>query len=125
MATDTGATATLRIAGHVRTADPSCPFWIHGTEGTLRGSVLTGSDRLSIDRDGTTTDLPLQGQWFVDGFAGTMGELMTAVAEGREPENSAAHAAVSVEIMLAARESARRDGEPIALDAVRSGGAAG
>ncbi len=121
MVTDTGATATLRIAGNVQTAAPSCPFWIHGTQGTLRGSVLTDSDRLSLDRDGISTDLPLQGQWFVDGFAGTMGELMTAVAEDREPENSAVHAAVSVAIMLAARESARREGEPVRL----GGGAAG
>lgn len=124
MVTDTGATAALRIAGDVQTARPSCPFWIHGTEGTLRGSVLTGSDWLALDRDGTTVDLPLEGQWFVDGFAGTMGELMTAVAEDREPENSAAHAAVSVEIMLAARESARRGGVPVDLDSAWGGGGA-
>jgi predicted dehydrogenase len=125
MVADTGATAVLRIAGDVQTSQPSCPFWIHGTRGTLRGSVLTGSDRLALDRDGTTTELPLTGQWFVDGFAGTMGELMTAVAEDREPENSAAHAAVSVEIMLAARESARAAGQPVRLDAPHTGGAAG
>jgi predicted dehydrogenase len=125
MLVDNGATATLRIAGNVQTADPSCPFWIHGTRGTLRGSVLTDSDRLSLDRDGTVVDLPLRGQWFVDGFAGAMGELMTAVAEGRQPEHSAAHAAVSVEVMLAARESARRGGEPVRLETRRGGGAAG
>jgi predicted dehydrogenase len=124
MAADTGATATLRIAGDVTARDPSCPFWIHGTAGTLRGSVLTGSDRLSLDRDGAVADLPLDGQWFVDGFAGTMGELMSAVAEDRQPENSAAHAAVSVAIMLAARESARRGGEPVAPGAPGTGGAA-
>jgi predicted dehydrogenase len=124
MVADTGATAMLRIVGDVQTDQPSCPFWIHGTRGTLRGSVLTGSDRLALDRDGATTELPLAGQWFVDGFAGTMGELMSAVAEDREPENSAAHAAVSVEIMLAARESARHDGAPVRLDASDSGGAA-
>jgi predicted dehydrogenase len=123
--TDTGATATLRIAGNVQTADPSCPFWIHGTQGTLRGSVLTESDRLSLDRDGTVTELPLEGRWFVDGFAGTMGELMTAVAEDREPENSAAHAAGSVAIMLAALESARREGEPVRLGSAGGLGAGG
>lgn len=123
MVTDTGATATVRIVGDVQTIDPSCPFWIHGTRGTLRGSVLTGSDRLSLDRDGTTTQLPLHGRWFVDGFAGTMGELMTAVSEDREPENSAAHAAVSVAIMLAARESAGRAGEPVPLGGAGRGAA--
>ena len=122
LVTDTGATATLRIVGDARATQPSCPFWIHGTEGTLRGSVLIGSDRLSLDRDGQTVDYPLHGQWFVDGFAGTMAELMLAVAEDREPENSAAHAAVSVQIMLAARESARRAGDPVPLHAADAGG---
>jgi predicted dehydrogenase len=113
---DSGATASLRIVGDARASTPSCPFWIHGTEGTLRGSVLVGSDRLALDRDGQVHDLPLHGQWFVDGFAGTMGELMSAIAEDREPENSAAHAATSVRIMLAARDSADRQGVPVALE---------
>ena len=112
---DTGATAALRIVGNVRATHPSCPFWIHGTEGTLRGSVLVGSDRLALDREGEVHELPLRGQWFVDGFAGTMGELMCAVAEEREPENSAAHAATSARIMLAACDSADRHGAAVAV----------
>jgi predicted dehydrogenase len=116
LACDTGATASLRIVGDVRASRPSCPFWIHGTEGTLRGSVLVGSDRLALDRDGEVHELPLRGQWFVDGFAGTIGELMCAIAEDREPENSAAHAATSVRIMLAARDSADRRGAPVAVE---------
>jgi predicted dehydrogenase len=112
---DTGATAGLRIVGDARATHPSCPFWIHGTEGTLRGSVLIGSDRLALDRDGEVHELPLRGQWFVDGFAGTMGELMCAIAEDREPENSATHAATSVRIMLAARDSADLDGAAVAV----------
>ena len=35
--------------------EPGCPFWVHGTTGTLRGSVLLGSDRLELD-DGTPPD---------------------------------------------------------------------
>ena len=112
---DTGATASLRIVGDVKATHPSSPFWIHGTEGSLRGSVLIGSDRLSLDRDGEVHDLPLHGQWFVDGFAGTMAELMLAIAEDREPENSAAHAAGSVAIMLAARDSADQHGVVVPL----------
>lgn len=112
---DSGATASLRIVGDARATHPSCPFWIHGTEGTLRGSVLVGSDRLELDRGGEVTALPLRGQWFVDGFAGTMGELMCAIAEDREPENSAAHAAASVRIMLAARDSAEAAGAGVAV----------
>lgn len=116
---DTGATATLRIVGNARATQPACPFWIHGTEGTLRGSVLLGSDRLALDRDGEVHELPLRGQWFVDGFAGTMGELLCAVAEDREPENSAAHAATSARIMLAARDSADQDGAVARLQGQR------
>jgi hypothetical protein len=42
-----------------------------------------------------------------------MGELMCAVAEDRQPENSAADAARSVALILAASESASRDGAPV------------
>jgi hypothetical protein len=96
-------------------AEPGCPFWVHGTTGTLRGSVLLGSDRLHIDDGTARTDVELSGAWFVDGFAAAMGELMCAVAEDREPENSATDAARSVVLVLAARESAERGGAPVAV----------
>ena len=57
--------------------------------------------------------MELSGAWFVDGFAATMGELMCAVAEDRDPENSAADAARSVAVVLAARESAEHDGTAV------------
>jgi predicted dehydrogenase len=110
---DTGASASLRIVGDVRTSTGGCPFWIHGTEGTLRGSVLRGSDFLTLDRDDTTTSFALAGQWFPDGFAGTMGELMSAIAEGREPENSAAHVLATVRLGLAGAASAEAGGVPV------------
>ena len=113
MATDSGATATLRITGSNVSSRPGCPFWVHGTTGTLRGSVLLDSDRLELDDGSTRTDVELSGAWFVDGFAAAMGELMCAVAEDREPENSAADAARSVALVLAARESAERGGVPV------------
>lgn len=115
LATSAGSSATLRIVGNVVASRPGCPFWIHGTEGTLRGSVLFDSDRLVLDRDGEEQDLPLSGAWFVDGFAGAMGELMCAIAEGREPENSAADAAESVRLMLAGRDSAAAHGVPVSI----------
>lgn len=113
MSTGTGATATLRIAGDVVAAEPGCPFWIHGTRGTLRGSVLLDSDRLEVDDGQARTQVRLHGAWFVDGFAAAMGELMCAVAEDREPENSAADAARSVALVLAARASAEQGGVPV------------
>ncbi|MGW9159337.1 Gfo/Idh/MocA family protein [Microbacterium sp. NPDC055665] len=110
IATSTGASASIRIVGSARTHGGGCPFWIHGTEGTLRGSILLGSDRLSLDRDGATTDFVLEGQWFTDGFGGAMGELQCAIAEGRQPENAADHVLATVRTTLAAVESASRGG---------------
>jgi predicted dehydrogenase len=115
MATQGGATASLRIVGSVVATEPGCPFWVHGTQGTLRGSVLLDSDRLELDDGERRTAIPLAGAWFVDGFAAAMGELMCAVEEGRRPENSATDAAASVALVLAARESAERGGVPVAV----------
>jgi hypothetical protein len=86
---------------------------VHGTTGTLRGSVLLGSDRLELDDGTRRTPVGLSGAWFVDGFAAAMGELMCAAAEDRDPENSAADAAASVVLVLAAAESAERGGAPV------------
>jgi predicted dehydrogenase len=117
LGTTTGATGSLRITGSNVAADPGCPFWVHGTSGTLRGSVLLDSDRLEIDDGTTRTAVPLTGAWFVDGFAAAMGELMCAVAEDRQPEHSAADGAESVRLVLAARRSAERHGTPVEVHA--------
>lgn len=111
--TSTGAGASIRIVGSARTQGGGCPFWIHGTEGTLRGSILLGSDRLQLEGPDGSTDFTLEGQWFTDGFAGTMGELQTAIDEQREPENSAEHVLASVRLTFAAVRSAQLDGEPV------------
>jgi predicted dehydrogenase len=113
-----GASAIIRFVGDVRTQRPSCPFWIHGTEGTIRGSIL-GNDHVELDRDGEATRYTPKGAWFVDGFAGAMGELMTAIAEDRQPSNSAEHNQASLELMLAARRSAERSGQSVALPTCR------
>lgn len=107
---DSGASAVIRVVGDVRTATGGCPFWIHGTHGTIRGSVLLGSDAVVLERDGTTTEFRLAGQWFPDGFAGTMGELQLAIAEGREPEHAAEHVLATVRLGLAAVGSAAAGG---------------
>lgn len=117
LATGTGATALARITGSNVASEPGCPFWVHGTTGSLRGSVLLDSDRLELDDGTRRTPVELTGAWFVDGFAAAMGELMCAVAEDREPENSATDAARSVALVLAARESAERGGVPVAVPA--------
>ena len=113
MTSDSGASASLRIPGSGVSSQPGCPFWVHGTTGTLRGSVLLDSDRLELDDGSIRTAIDLSGAWFVDGFAAAMGELMCSVAEDRDPENSAVDAARSVAVVLAARESAERGGTPV------------
>jgi predicted dehydrogenase len=50
----------------------------------------------------------LEGQWFDDGFHGTMGELLCAIEEGREPCNSARDNLRSLELCFAAVASAER-----------------
>ncbi|MBT2483987.1 MULTISPECIES: Gfo/Idh/MocA family protein [unclassified Microbacterium] len=111
--TSTGASAAIRIVGDARARSMGCPFWIHGTEGTLRGSLLVGSDHLTLERDGDSVGFPLTGEWFTDGFAGAMGELQTAIDGQREPENSAAHVVATVRMTLAAVESAEQGGTPV------------
>ncbi|WP_129337976.1 Gfo/Idh/MocA family protein [Cellulomonas endophytica] len=113
-----GASAALRVVGDARTRTGGCPFWVHGTEGTLRGSVLLGSDALVLERGATTTRFALEGQWFTDGFAGAMGELLTAVDEGREPENAAEHVLATVRLGLAAVDSAAAGGAPVHPEAL-------
>ncbi len=117
-----GATAVVRVAGDVVASSPGCPFWVHGTHGTLRGSVLMESDHLTVDDGRGASDVPLSGAWFVDGFAGAMAELMQSVEDGREPENSAADAARSAWLVVAARRSAERGSIPVP---VRDDGRAG
>ena len=88
--------------------------------GTIRGSVRKGSDFVELERDGAFTRYPLVGQWMPDGFAGTMGELQSAIADDREPFNSARHNLLSLQLTLAACRSAERDGRPVSPDEVAS-----
>lgn len=48
----------------------------------------------------------LKGAWFPDGFAGTMGELLCAIEEGREPSHSARDNLRSLAVCFAALASA-------------------
>ncbi|MFA9444639.1 Gfo/Idh/MocA family protein [Egicoccus sp. AB-alg6-2] len=107
-----GASAWLRVVGDAHATTPGCPFWIHGTAGTIRGRIL-GDDHLELDRDGEVRRLVPDGAWFVDGFAGAMGELLSALDEGRPPEHAARHNVASLRLMLAARASAEQDGAPV------------
>jgi predicted dehydrogenase len=113
-----GASALIRSVGDGRTRHPSCPFWVHGTEGTIRGSVLLDSDFLEHERDGVISSYALEGAWYPDGFAGALGELVSAVAEDREPFNSARHNLLSLRMTLAACKSAEESARPVSLEEI-------
>jgi len=113
-----GSSALIRSIGSAATERPGNPFWIHGSEGTIRGSVRRGTDFVELDRGGLFTRYGLKGEWFPDGFAGTMSELLSAVAENREPFNSARHNLLSLAMTLAACRSADEGGRPVTPDEV-------
>jgi predicted dehydrogenase len=60
----------------------------------------------------------LIGSWFPDGFHGTMGELLCAIEEDREPMHSARNNLASLALCFAAVASAER-GEPVVPGTVR------
>jgi hypothetical protein len=112
-----GASAMIRGVNCSRTPRRGHPFWVHGTGGTLRGSVL-GNDYLELEKEGVTCRYDLVGQWFPDGFGGTMGELLCAIAEDREPYNAAHHNLRSLQMTLAACRSSNENGRPVALEEI-------
>lgn len=107
-----GANAMLRSIGGSRSAKSGHLFWVHGTRGTVHGSVIP-NDAVTLEVGDTIINYRPEGAWFPDGFAGTMGELLTAIAENREPSNSAAHNLLSLQMTLAACQSAEQDGLPV------------
>ena len=116
-----GSSALIRGVGCAETSRPRKLFWIHGSEGTIRGAVLgsgpvPGEELLELERGGRTTTFQLEGSWHTNGFAGAMAELMSAIVEKREPYNSARHNLLSLELTLAACLSAESDGSPVALE---------
>jgi predicted dehydrogenase len=112
-----GSSAMIRGIGCATTKRNGHPFWVHGSEGTLRGSAL-GQDFIELERNGVYTRYELEGQWFPDGFAGAMGELLCSIAEEREPYNSARHNLLSLRMILAACLSADGDGRPVNIEEV-------
>jgi predicted dehydrogenase len=105
--------AMVRGVGCSETSRPSQPFWIHGTDGTIRGSVL-GRDFVEVEKNGLFARYTLEGDLHLDRFAATMGELFHAIAEDREPYNSGRHNLLSLQMTLAAVRSAEQGGRPVA-----------
>ena len=98
--------ATLAFNGGSRFgARETCT--ITGTKGTLHAvGEICGIREVEVHTEEGSAIAKLDGSWFPDGFRGAMGELMRAIEEDREPENSAADNLKSLALVRAAMESA-------------------
>lgn len=107
------------------TYDAATPYgqqestYLAGNEGSIfstgpheREQTLTLSTKQGIAQP------KLEGCWFPDGFHGTMGELLSAIAENRQPTNSAAQNLTSLATCFAAVHSAET-GEVVVPGEVR------
>ncbi len=80
---------------------------IVGSEGTLRSwGPNLNRQQVTLSRGQTVIEPKLEGSWFPGGFHGTMGELLCAIEENREPQNSAKNNLHSLALCFAAVASA-------------------
>lgn len=88
-----------------------------GSRGTLRSRGANLNDQPAVDVHLAKGQgrVPLVGRWLEDGFTGTMGELLCAIEEDREPENSARSNLPALELCFAALRSADQGGLPVKL----------
>jgi predicted dehydrogenase len=78
-------------------------IFVTGTKGSLssEGEVCSATAVTLSTAKGTVT-VPLKGQWFLEGFQGTMGELLCSIEEKREPSNNARDNLESLALCFAA-----------------------
>lgn len=83
-----------------------------GTEGTIQSTGPGLQDQtVTLFTDEGTASPTLEGKWFDDGFHGSMGELLCAIEEDRQPYNNAVDNLRSLALAFAAIGSAH-DGQP-------------
>jgi predicted dehydrogenase len=91
-----------------------------GSDGAIRSSgPTTEEQRVELTTAEGIARPRLKGAWFPDGFHGTMAELLSAIAENREPTNSARNNLPSLALCFAAVASAER-GEAVRPGSVRT-----
>ena len=102
-----GGTAALHFDGCSRFGARET-LVITGGAGTLRAEgPLCRAHEMEIFTKRGVMRPKLDGAWFNDGFRGTMGELLCAVEDDREPENSARQTLPGLALCLAAIRSAK------------------
>lgn len=113
-----GTQATLVFDGHAQYG-PYDEVYIAGTHGTLRSfGPSVNRQTVELTLKGGSYRPELVGSWFPDGFHGTMGELLCAIEDRREPTNSARSNLRSLELCFAAVASAMTH-EPVEPGTVR------
>lgn len=113
-----GSNAMIRSIGGAKSHTDAHLFWVHGAKGTVTGSILH-HESVTLEADGKRIEYKTEGSWFVDGFAGTLAELVNAIHEGRQPSHSVANNLLTLQITLAACESADRNGELVTLEEIK------
>lgn len=103
-------------------------FRFEGTEGIVKGTngalynYPTGKeDTISLYSErlekGCLYTPKLEGRWFPHAFMGTMGELMRAIEENREPVNNAADNLITLQTVFAAYRSMESN-QPVYLEEI-------
>lgn len=91
-----------------------------GDLGTLRATGIDfNRQRVTLFTAAGKAKPKLEGRWFANGFHATMGELLRAIEEKREPANSAKNNLRSLELCFAALKSANT-GKPVRVGSVRA-----
>lgn len=100
--------ATLHLDGAANKAVNEESLTIIGTKGYLKaeGKICAAHNITLMAEEGLAKGELTEGNWFPDGFRGTMGELLCAVEEDREPENNAEANLRSLGLAFAAIHSA-------------------
>ena len=92
---------------------------VAGQAGTLRATGPSLNEQsVQLWTEAGYAPVKLAGCWFENGFQGTMGELLSAIEQDREPENSARSVLKSLQLCFAALASADR-GEAVQPGDVR------
>ncbi len=113
-----GGQASLVFDGGVPHGPRDTSF-LGGTGGSLQSDgVDLGAQRVTLTTPEGIARPTLEGQWFNDGFRGTMGELLCAIEDGREPSNGARENLRSLALAFAAVRS-RITGREVAVGAAR------
>jgi predicted dehydrogenase len=115
------ADAQVRLAfnGHVKYGQEDRTV-ICGSRGTLRSFGPSLSEQTVVLHTAEGEARPaLDGTWFLNGFQGTMAELVCAIEDDREPANNARENLDSLALCFAALASAD-SGKPIEPGSVRS-----